>query len=258
MTEQADASRIRTDVGYIDPKHLDRVDTHIRPEDVQTEFGEVVYPENDVRVLGTTYRAPNNKSMLTKATRKVGKMLGVVPRNTTYKSLDFDLDLLKGTCLENITLTDLDISVLKPTIEMYMQNFRDNPIETRDRIINENIPIYCEFRNLMTNRDPYFLDKYPNISSNFLSSALSSAPRTLTNYLSNTLNMSDRELKNLNSSIDIIPRIEGFTNLMNRTFYTEGQGSQYLGKHGGKRRTRRNKRSRHRRSRRRYKRSRKI
>jgi hypothetical protein len=233
--EEATASKLRTDVGHIDVSHVDKFDTKISPENVITEFDKPVYPEYDATVLGTTYRAPKN--ILTRATRKMGKMMGVIPRNVTYKALDFDLNLLKGTCLENIALTDLDVSIIKIIIRDYMLIFHNNPIEIRSKIINEGIPVYCEFRNLMTNRDTYFLEKYPNIAYKFLKSVIQHVmvdenPIELRNELTDVIHMTNTQLKDYNLSTNLQNR---FINLMNSTFYTEGQGSEYLGKtRGGK------------------------
>jgi hypothetical protein len=223
---------IRTDVSHI--PHSDQVDTHIKPEDIQVDFGEIVYPEKNARVLGTTHRKP--KSKLTRFMRKLGKLFRIIPKTikTTHTDLDFDTTIFEGTCLRNVILTDTDIAVLKTFFDSYMNDFSEFLIKDI---------WYCALRKFMIRRDNEFLEKYQNISIQYLLSSLTKSHQfienTLIPKLTRLLSKSDNELKHINSLIRIPSDIQDFIYTMNRTLYTEGPGAEFLGKRGGKNRTKR-------------------
>lgn len=229
-------NRIRTDVSHI--PHSDQVDSHIKPEDIQVDFGEIVHPEKNARVLGTTYRKP--KSKLTRFTRKLGKLLHIIPKKnkTTHTHLDFDTTIFENTCLRNVILTDTDVAVLKILFDIYRNDFSE--------LLIQDI-WYCALRKFMIRRDNEFLEKYQNISIQYLLSSLTKSHQfietTLIPKLARLLSKSDAKLKHINSLIRIPSDIQDFIHSMNRTLYTEGPGAEFLGKRGGKKRTKRYRRS---------------
>lgn len=244
-------NHIRKDVYYIPPS--DQVDYHIKPEDIQTDLGEIVYPETDAHVLGTTYRKP--KSKLTRFTRKIGKLLRIIPKKnkTTHTHLDFDTTLVEKTCLRDVVLTDIDIAVLKPVFDTYREENHISLSELREQMLlyfGDRIAIYCVVRRKMIERDPEFLEKYQRLSIYYLYSILTKPVSflytTLIDELGFTLSKTDSRLKDENLIINKpeTVHIEEFLNSMNRTLYREGDGAEFLGKRGGKKRTKRYKKNR--------------
>ncbi len=159
------AHRLSTDVEVIDIADVNKTDPIISPDDiiVDTDTNEYdIYPEYEspAKVLGTIYKK-RHKNVFKRATRKFGKMLGIIPKYKIYSDLDLNLELFRGTCLENIKLTDIDYAIIKAWLTIMAYD------EERERILVQSQK-YCEYRDLILKKDPDFMAKYPSITTNVL------------------------------------------------------------------------------------------
>jgi hypothetical protein len=85
------------------------------------------------------------------------------PFGYTNKDLDIDISLFKNTCLKDIVLTDTEIGMLKDKL---------GKIKNRKQFIQNNMPYYCDIRDLILSQMPDFYEKYPSLFSQVLSKCL--------------------------------------------------------------------------------------
>lgn len=78
-----------------------------------------------------------------------------------YKNKDLDIDtkLLKNTCLQDVVLTDNEIGLLKHRLQQ---------VKNPQLFIKQNMPYYCEIRNLIIHHMPDFEEKYPRVYAKML------------------------------------------------------------------------------------------
>ena len=91
------------------------------------------------------------------------------PFGYTNKDLDIDMSLFKNTCLKDIVLTDIEIGMLKEKLRRINKH-------NRKQFIQNNMPYYCEVRNIILSQMPYFSEKYPSLFSQVLSKCLETPP----------------------------------------------------------------------------------
>jgi hypothetical protein len=108
--------------------------------------------------------AKKNRSMGTRISRSLGKMVGLIPRNkmSTRKGLDVDMDKFEGSCLDGLALTDKEIGLIK----FLFRNEEKGHPDLR-RFITQ----YCETREMLLSKDPEFEHKYPKMYYNILNLA---------------------------------------------------------------------------------------
>jgi hypothetical protein len=87
------------------------------------------------------------------------------PFGYTNKDIDIDMSLFKNTCLNDIVLTDTEIGMLKEKLGRINKH-------NRKQFIQNNMPYYCDIRNLILSQIPDFSEKYPSLFSQVLSKCL--------------------------------------------------------------------------------------
>jgi hypothetical protein len=87
------------------------------------------------------------------------------PFGYTNKDIDINMSLFKNTCLKDIVLTDTEIGILNYELKRINKN-------NRKQFIKNNMPYYCDIRNLILSQMPDFSEKYPSLFSKVLSKCL--------------------------------------------------------------------------------------
>lgn len=95
---------------------------------------------------------------------KKGRSL-FTPFSYTNKDIDIDMSLFNNTCLKDIVLTDTEIGMLKDKLNRINKH-------NRRQFIQNNMPYYCDVRNLILSQMPDFSEKYPSLFSQVLSKCL--------------------------------------------------------------------------------------
>lgn len=139
-------------------------------ENIYSEFAIGEEAPIQSEVLATVGK---EKSTLTKAYNKLGKLFKTRQKNSTLKSLDFDLKQFNDTCLNNVPLTTEEISIFKS-----FKNVMS---------IKPKLNLYCEVRQKLFEKDIHFDTKYPRIFEKMLRLVLSSD-----------------NIKNINKELDLI------------------------------------------------------
>jgi hypothetical protein len=227
-----------------------------------TNIPEADFKDYEGDVIGTTYKEPEPplppvppKSMTQKAIRKVGKMTGLIPRipkdttvperisdETVLGELDFDTNILEGTCLEGKALTLNDIEALNDFSKQLSKSM--GPIDSSEfvkRKLIEALPLYCKAREKMFIKDTAFNENYSNFYYTTLIYALFNDTKKVNELLAKVKSYSPAELNIYNFTSNDMKRPQ------NGLHYTEGRllpppVNEPLPKNiGGKHKTKKNK-----------------
>lgn len=212
--------------------------TRLHPRDVFSKLKPSVEAETipiNASVLGTTYK---NRDNFTRVYRKLGKITGIIPRTEpgTYRNIDFDDTIFKGTCLQHDVLTVDEINVI-------LSNLRFN--RDKEAYIMRVAPKICEIKSRLMEKDPNFINKYLHIYLAILSLILSEYENS-DNLIDLMMMFVDtatpQQLARRDASFrssDFAPGSD-LTERINTAFYDEGTGYQYLRKAGnGRKKTKR-------------------
>jgi hypothetical protein len=172
--------------------------------------------------------AKKNRSMGTRISRSLGKMVGLIPSNrmSTQKGLDVDMDKFEGTCLDGIALSDGEIGLLKHI-------FQDD--RKGSHIFMLNMRKYCRMRDALLTKDPSFENKYPNLYyvSLKLICSLAENDENVELFLNRLPSYSVDSLIHSNEQSGIDNDVEDQIMLLNRILYDGGPGESYLSKPDG-------------------------
>ncbi len=170
----------------------------IEPAQITTIDDDEIYPTIEPITDNTDIEVPHAQPAILDTT-----VLSHTRRKPTlmspfgYKDLDYDIDtkLFKNTCLNKVVLTDNEIGLLKNRLKR---------VKNVNLFIADNMPYYCNIRNIVLTNMPDFEEKYPRVYAKLLylcfENAESRQSSTIQNIVQFILNHNEIALRNMDNS----------------------------------------------------------